>query len=282
MARQNKEQIHNFRITLADDMTHKQLWVFKFTRATAFVSALSVIVVLLTIFYCLFAFTPIKTFIPGYPDGNSKRAAIQNAIKIDSLESIIARWDLYSENLRRVVEGEAPLKLDSLFRVQNSVPSIDKDVAASKDSLLRNEVKQTEMTPLPSDKQRALQIEGIHFFIPAKGTITAPFEKTRHPYIDITAPANTMVMSILEGTVIYAGWQEDSGYTIIIQHPSDIISVYKHNQKLLKKVGDQIKAGTPIAAFGGSNDLSTGDHLRFELWHNGDPEDPTKYINFPS
>lgn len=280
MARQNLEKVHSFRITFADDETLRQLGVMKFTKVNAFVTLLSIVVVLLIGMFCLISFTPMKTFIPGYPDGNSKRAAIQNAIKIDSLESIIARWDIYAENMRRVIEGESPLKLDSLFRVPLSANSIDKQDAMSKDSLLRNEVKTAEMTPLTSDKQRQLQIEGVHFFVPAKGTITAGFEKVRHPYIDITAPANTMVMSVLDGTVIFSGWDDDGGYTIIIQHSGDITSIYKHNQKLLKKTGDKVSAGTPIAAFGANSDLSVGDHLRFELWHSGEAEDPTQYINF--
>lgn len=101
-----------------------------------------------------------------------------------------------------------------------------------------------------------------------------------HPYIDITAPANSVVMSVLDGTVIGAGWSDDSGYTIQIQHSNDIVSIYKHNQKLLKRTGDKVSAGSPVALVGNTGALTTGDHLHFELWYRGEAVDPTKYIKF--
>ena len=89
-----------------------------------------------------------------------------------------------------------------------------------------------------------------------------------------------MVKATLDGTVIYAGWSEDSGNTIQIQHSDDIVSIYKHNEKLLKKVGDKVKAGTSIALVGNTGEETTGTHLHFELWHQGEAVDPTKYIKF--
>ena len=84
----------------------------------------------------------------------------------------------------------------------------------------------------------------------------------------------------MDGSVIYAGWNDDTGYTIQIQHDNDIITIYKHNQKLLKKTGDKVSAGTPIALVGSTGALSTGDHLHFELWYKGEAVNPADYINF--
>ena len=81
-------------------------------------------------------------------------------------------------------------------------------------------------------------------------------------------------------SIINAGWSDDAGYTIQIQHEGDIISIYKHNEKLLKKTGDKVSAGAPIALVGNTGDLTTGTHLHFELWHKGEAVDPAKYINF--
>ena len=84
----------------------------------------------------------------------------------------------------------------------------------------------------------------------------------------------------MDGTVINDGWSEEDGYTIQIQHDGDIISIYKHNEKLLKKTGDKVTAGSPIALIGNTGSLSTGEHLHFELWYKGEAIDPSRYISF--
>lgn len=272
----------NLRLTIVDDDTHDKLWSKKFTKAGLLVTAITVIVVTISVIFCIIAFTPVRTLIPGYPDARTKHDAIQNAIRIDSLENVITKWELYSENLRRVVDGQEPLKIDSLMEVSRNTASTASDMKgiAEKDSLLRKEVAEEDKFDIKPNSSRALPIEGMHFFTPLKGVVSQGYDKALHPYIDITAPGNSVVMSILDGTVISAGWTDTEGYTIRIQHEGDIISVYKHNQKLMKKTGDKVTAGTPIAILGGTGTTSDGDHLHFELWHKGEAVDPTKYISF--
>ncbi len=283
MSKQKKVGIiKNFRLTLVDDDTHDKVWSKKFTRIGALVTAVTVIVVTIATIFCVIAFTPIRTLIPGYPDARSKHDAIKNAITIDSLENVLTKWELYSENLRRVVDGQEPLKIDSLMEVRKNpaAEAGDSRELAEKDSLLRKEVTDEDRFDIKPGSARTLPIEGMHFFTPLKGVVSQGYDKALHPYIDITAPGNSVVMSVLDGTVISAGWNDTEGYTIRIQHEGDIISVYKHNQKLLKKTGDKVTAGTPIAVLGGTGSTSDGDHLHFELWHKGEAVDPTKYISF--
>ena len=283
MSKQKKGGIiKNFRLTLVDDDTHDKVWSKKFTRIGALVTAVTVIVVTIATIFCVIAFTPIRTLIPGYPDARSKHDAIKNAITIDSLENVLTKWELYSENLRRVVDGQEPLKIDSLMEVRKNpaAEAGDSRELAEKDSLLRKEVADEDRFDIKPGSARTLPIEGMHFFTPLKGVVSQGYDKALHPYIDITAPGNSVVMSVLDGTVISAGWNDTEGYTIRIQHEGDIISVYKHNPKLLKETGDKVTAGTPIAVLGGTGSTSDGDHLHFELWHKGEAVDPTKYISF--
>lgn len=283
MSRQKKgDTSNNLRFTIVDDDTHDKLWSRKFTRIGVLVTAITVIVVTISVIFCIIAFTPVRALIPGYPDARTKHDAIQNAIRIDSLENVITKWELYSENLRRVVDGQEPLKIDSLMEVRRSAASTAADMKeiAQKDSLLRKEVADEDRFDIKSNSSRTLPIEGMHFFTPLKGVVSQGYDKVLHPYIDITAPGNSVVMSVLDGTVISDGWTDTEGYTIRIQHEGDIISVYKHNQKLMKKTGDKVTAGTPIAILGGTGSLSDGEHLHFELWHKGEAVDPTKYISF--
>ena len=283
MAQQNKEKkTRNFRLTLVDDKTHKHLWTAHFTRVSFIVTIISALVMFSAAVYCVVAYTPVRTFIPGYPDAHSKRAAIQNAIRIDSLENVIYRWELYSENLRRVVEGREPLKIDSLINAarQDKVREGSPEELAKQDSLLRETVREEEEFGISARSKRDLPIEGLHFFTPLKGVVSQGYDPNIHPYIDITAPAGSVVKATLDGTVIFAGWSEEAGNTIQIQHESDIVSIYKHNEKLLKKVGEKVTAGAPVALVGNTGNLTTGVHLHFELWHKGETVDPTLYIKF--
>jgi murein DD-endopeptidase MepM/ murein hydrolase activator NlpD len=66
----------------------------------------------------------------------------------------------------------------------------------------------------------------------------------------------------------------------MVQHASDIISVYKHNSALLKQQGDVVKAGEAVAIIGNSGEITTGPHLHFELWHEGNPVDPQLFMRF--
>lgn len=283
MANRNKEKkSRKFRLAVIDDKTHQQLVTLHFTRTGFFVAVVTFLVVLSAAIYSIIAYTPVRTFIPGYPDARSKRAAIQNAITIDSLESVIFRWELYSENLRRVVDGEEPVKIDSIINASRRNASSDLDMtdAALRDSLLRQQVKEEEQFGISARTRRNLPIEGLLFFTPLKGVVSQGYDPAVHPYIDITAPAGSVVKATLDGTVIFAGWSDEAGNTIQIQHDGDIVSIYKHNEKLLKKVGDKVTAGSPVALVGNTGSLTTGAHLHFELWHKGETVDPTKYIKF--
>ncbi len=239
-------------------------------------------VVVIAVVYCLIAFTPLRTLIPGYPNAASKATAVQNAIKIDSLESLMSRWNIYAENLRRIVDGESPLAIDSVMRTQPSSPMDTSGISAlaGRDSLLRAVVAEEEQFDL-SGTPKNLPVEGLHFFTPLKGVVSRAYDPVLHPYVDVTAPAGSVVVSVLDGTVIFTDWSDEGMYTIAVQHGQDIISIYRHNQKLLKSVGDRVGAGVPIALLGGNVSLSnSGDHLHFELWHSGEALNPALYISF--
>ena len=280
MAKPSDNRKQKFRFSLVNDVTHDLVWSFHFTKTTGIIAVVSGVFVLLLLIFCLIAFTPIRTFIPGYPDANSKRQAIQNAMRIDSLETKIIQWELYTENLRKVVEGEKPMKLDSIIVRAEREKAASKDEAflSKRDSVLRAEVAASEKYEI-SGTARSLPIEAMYFFAPVKGVVTEGFDAS-HPYIDVTAPAKSRVSAVLDGTVIFTDWDEEKGYTVVIQHSGDVVSIYANNEKLLKGVGDIVRAGTPVALLGRSESLTAGDHLHFELWYKGESLDPSEYISF--
>ena len=261
MALDKNRNTRKYRAAITDAASHERVWSIVFTRPAFIVVAVSTAVLLLLIFYLIVA-------------------AVQNAIRIDSLETQILQWELYTEDLKRVVAGEPPLLLDNLIQDRQEAESTaDSAFLARRDSLLRARVAEAEQFEV-SGPRRNLPIEALSFYTPLKGVVSQGFDRTLHPYVDVTAPAGTAVMAVLDGTVVFAGWEEAEGYTLAIQHRGDILSVYKHNEKLLKKAGDAVKAGTPVALVGASGSLTKGNHLRLELWYAGEPVDPAAYVSF--
>ena len=285
MSKDNKRlkepRVEKYRVTLADDNTHKQLGVMHFTRWTFFLTVISGVMLFLAGAFAIVAFTPLKTLLPGYPDAHTRSMTIQNALTVDSLQNVISRWEFYTENLKSVLAGGTRVGIDSVMKAYETVSGQEYSEAQLRenDSLLREKVVQAEQFAIRGSK-RTLPLEGIHFFTPLQGVVSNAFVAGIHPYVDITAPANSVVMSVLEGTVVAEGWSDEYEYTVVIQHPGDLISVYRRNQKLLKKTGDRVTAGMPIALVAGSSSQTAGDHLHFELWYKGEAVDPAKYINF--
>lgn len=282
MGRQNPADWNKrFRISLVENDTHVSIGSVRFTKINGIFIGAGIIIAFILLIYCLIAFTPLRSTIPGYPDAHSKEVAVANAIRIDSLETIITKWNLYAENLSRVLSGDQTISIDSIVSTNRtkylSVKS--REELSRRDSLLRETVQQEEQFGV-SGTRRDLPVEGMHFFSPIKGVVTQGFDMALHPAVDITAPSGSVVSAVFDGVVIYTGWDEGKGNVIIIQHPDNVISVYGHNQKLLKKLGESVKAGTSIALVGNTGSLTTGDHLHLELWSEGLPMDPTKLISF--
>lgn len=270
-----------YRLNVTEESSGEEINSFRVTRLSFAAIIVGSLVAILILLYAIIAFTPLRATIPGYPDAHFRKQAISNAIKIDSLESAITRWRLYSDNLARVVAGEETLELDSLLKVGTTKYINDKSEAelARRDSILRETVRQEEQFSIQGTAH-SMPVEGIQFFPPVKGTVSQGFETASHPWIDITAPANSTVNAVLDGTVVFSGWDDFYGNTIIIQHHNNIISLYRNNSRLLKTTGDKITAGTPIAMVGSTGSLSSGEHLHFELWYKGEAVDPAKYISF--
>lgn len=276
-----------FRLALYDELTEDHIWKFHFTKAGITVSLIALFVLLSFLIYALIAFTPVRTLIPGYPDEHTRRVAATNAMKIDSLEYEIRKWDLYSENLRRVLSGEETLRLDSLYlrlsdRSTSAVTAEQEETLRQEETLLLEDVRRAEARENASDPSAPAPLEGLEFFTPvAGGVVTGAFERSSHPYVEITVPSGASVHAVLEGTVILTDWDDEFGYSIAIQHAGDLVSIYRRGGSLTRHAGDAVRAGTPIALTGAATDGAvTEDHLIFELWYRGSAVDPSNYISF--
>ena len=275
MGRQNPDAPkRTYWLSLVDNETHDPLRAIRFNKVQLVYGIITAVLALLLVSYCLFAFTPLRTIIPGYPNAHSKREAVTNALKIDSLENALLRWNLYAEHLDRVLTGEQTANYDSLVRLGTARYLSDKSAAelARRDSLLREAVQKEDQFGVSNRAERDLPLEGMHFFTPLKGVVSTGYDRVLHPAVDLSAPTGSVVSAVLDGMVVFTGWDAEAGYVIILQHRGDLISIYSNNQKVLHTAGESVKAGTPVAL--------VGDHLHFELWKNGPSVDPTRYISF--
>ena len=277
-----KQPDRKYLFAVLDDDTHDFRFVIRGTKHAAVFAVVGCIALICIITFCLVAFTPIKRILPGYPSYSTQREAVENAAMVDSLETRMRIMTLQLTNISRIIAGEKPFPIDSLL-AKSSVGKAEastEDAGHDADSILREKIDSIEKYSLrPSGSEP--QLEGMLFFPPVKGVVTESYSPAKgHPFVDIAVQNNSAVCSVLDGTVIAAYWSDDTGYCIHIQHSNDLLSIYKHNTRLLKKVGDRVSAGTTISLAGDAGSISTGPHLHFELWHNGEPIDPSLYINF--
>ena len=201
--------------------------------------------------------------------------------KVDSLENQMRIKDQFITNVQRVLIGEVSAS-DSLFvNKDNSAVNKTIEPIPAIDSQFRKDFEASELTFLSVSSSISRELENQYFYSPIEGMVTTEFNiKNEHYGIDIVSKSNEPVKSVAEGTVIFSDWTQESGNVIAIQHRDNIISVYKHNSALLKKGGNFVNSGQVIAIIGNTGEFTTGPHLHFEMWFNGNPVDPEEFISF--
>ena len=118
-------------------------------------------------------------------------------------------------------------------------------------------------------------LEKTHYFV------SSPFKEYRgyysHKGVDIATNKGTAIYAVQDGTVLTAGWHDDYGYHVIINHGNGVKTLYAHASKLYVSAGQEVKRGQKIAAVGATG-WATGYHLHIELMINGKYVDPLEYI----
>ncbi len=281
----------NFTVVVRNDDDFSMRRSFRVNYAKVFV--FTVVLLLVTSFLSVSFFKWIDSY---YSDEMRKDKAIRQKVArlsmaVDSLETEVARKDSFILSFKNMLTGaNDPLETQKLkTRTENTVV-----LAKHKDQLQDAEVKlreEFENTSIEENFSKNIgkeiatvkksSLSDIYFFPPISGLVSNHFDaRTKHYGIDILAKENEAIKSVSDGSVIYSGWSYDTGYMLVVQHDEDLISVYKHNASLLKKVGEIVKSGEVVAIIGNSGELTTGPHLHFELWYKGHPLNPLDYIVF--
>jgi len=121
---------------------------------------------------------------------------------------------------------------------------------------------------------------------PVPGEITSGFGQRVHPIlgtvrmhtgVDMHAEYGTSIVSGAAGVVVWAGWRDGYGNTVIIDHGNQYATLYAHQSVVHVSVGQRVEAGQTVGAVG-STGMSTGPHLHFEVRVLGVPVDPAAHL----
>mgnify|MGYP006284476633 CR=1 FL=1 len=276
-----KKILHRYRLVIVNEETFEERVSFKISRLSVFLLVTLLSFFLIGLTSVLIVYTPLKTYIPGYTSTNFKTEAVKINLKIDSLEQSLEAKSDYLDNLKLILSGEIQSGSISLDSAQTQLTNnVDQSLfeTSKSDSILRVDVENEDKYNV---LERAILDAEFSFFPPVKGVISESFSiEKKHYAVDIATEQNESVKSVADGRVIFSEFTTETGYVIIIEHQYSLISVYKHNSTLLKSQGDFVSAGEVIALTGNSGEFSTGTHLHFELWSDGNPLNPEEFLNF--
>ena len=271
----------SYKVVVSSEDTFEERLSFSTNKFNVFLVMNLYSIILIAFTISVVFFTQIREMVPGYSSSDLLTKAIYLTKKTDSLENELELNNTFYKSIENVLSGktEQIIYKDTLA-LSNEKDNIDFQAVLTnaEDSILRKYVEEEDKFNLTKNE---LVIENKMFVNPVKGQITQKFDPlNNHFALDILVDTGTPVKSILEGKVIFSEWSVDTGHVLIIDHGDDIISVYKHNSKVLKTQNNFVKAGEVIAYSGNQGTLSTGPHLHFELWKDGTPINPEPLFNF--
>ena len=192
----------------------------------------------------------------------------------------------YNNKLRNAL-GQKEMPKDSTFDV-GTVTSLlaenDQSVTGVRENQQKIPVQSSTdevivSRPVMKVKHEAVFRAEFPIIAPAVGYISRRFESDKgHLGIDYAGKIGSLIIASADGYVVFAGYTADDGNTVMISHGGGFLTIYKHNQSVLKTVGEFVKRGEPIALLGNSGRTSFGPHMHFEVWNNGKAQNPNDYM----
>ena len=282
-----------YRLVILREETLEEVSSYKLTLLNIYIALSSIIVLVSLIVVLLIFFTPIKKLVPGYGNPSEDPAYMELYRKVQDMEKQLTAYQIYTSNFRKMIMGydtsnyanDPPsVPPQNLMQAEEGVQYGFMDPEEDLEDQAESSRPMTDTTGRKvvfSQTANLNTLHNLYLIPPVTGSLSSTFNaEIGHYGVDILAPKDTPVKAILDGYVITSDWTLETGNTIGIQHKNNLVSFYKHNAVLLKKVGDYVPAGEAIALVGNTGKFSTGPHLHFELWQNGVPVDPARYIKF--
>ena len=235
------------------------------------------------------AFTPIRTLIPGYGTEEVEQSARLSAMRVAALQDSLTVQRRYIDRLQQLMTGRVAPTADAPPETSASDQPARRRPAPQQSRNLSEDHQQpaVAVTSFPAGSAMGQpRAEAAAEALPSlRMPLTPPVEtgfptrdfdaRDGHYAVDIAVEAGSYVYSVGDGYVVFADWTNNGGHTIAVQHADGYLSVYKHNQRLVKRVGDRVRQQEAVAISGNSGEITTGPHLHFELWRHGLAQDPS-------
>ncbi len=237
---------------------------FSLTKIAALFASYTLVIAILG--YIFFSITPLGDIF--FSNKNFSQEEINKIEELNNRMIFLAKEleSLKSTNERlryAIMLGDSAL-LESLY-IKNDTSSLKKKSDGNILSVFRDFIRLY---------LQELQ-ETIYFNKPVNGFISREFNSDKgHIGIDFVVKKGTSVYSAANGYAIFSDYTIQDGYMMIINHEDGYISVYKHCSVLLKKSREKVRQGELIALSGNSGETTTGPHLHFEIWKDGQPVNP--------
>jgi hypothetical protein len=114
---------NRYRLVVMNDDTYEEVVTFKLNRLSVYIALCTIFVVLVGLTVALIVFTPLKYYIPGYGSQAERREMANLKIRADSLEANLRNKQVYWDNIRNVLAGKLPEKMDT---VTLDLPEVEK------------------------------------------------------------------------------------------------------------------------------------------------------------
>lgn len=262
-----------------EDFSEKATYHFTYARIIFFAFLIFMLVLALS-FYLINTFLA-QWFDPRYAERETRKDLVAMQVVLDSISGQLENQIQYTKNLNMILAGGVQDSLQETSANSAAVKLTKNEEARVIDSLFKSEFETSGSEFLLGQSLENSSLRETYFFSPISGFISDPFApKNGHYGIDVVSKKDEPVKCIADGTVIFAFWTQEAGNVIGVQHQANLVSIYKHQASLTRELGQFVSAGEIIGLVGNTGELTTGAHLHFELWYNGNAINPEEFISF--
>lgn len=280
---------HRFKVTVFDENSFSEIRVFRGTPRGWVWMAGGVLTLVVGLTYLTVAQTQLREWVvPGYVATQTREDMAATRALADSLTVMLQRNGQVVQALRHALAGDNRA-IEFLQGAgasdwrPSAEPFPDADTTAlaagPSETQLRNQVLAEDRFALQRRSERGGTSSTGFRYPPVAGTLSDELDLgIGHLGVDLAAAEGSPIQAVDDGTVLFSTYTVETGYTLVLQHRGERVSIYKHCASLLKTQGDLVAGGEAVGLVGNTGEWTSGPHLHFEWWVQGRAVDPRPWL----